>query len=1593
MLICVYKFPCRTLSFTLYSNMEDQAVYTYTNACHPYSFGAHGRSVFKLGNIQILERINQKKQHLKDVDIPLYKRFSSCPVIECIDEVNQEKSIVYLNAYGLRESVYLQMKNPDSVFHTKDILSLVNDMRQHKYNIVDAKIVFKRPLSNACCGERFFLKIYTGGAISWSKFRQFLQTDSRLSSYFYPEIHDIGLSTDTKVFLNRRAYRQGQLFIPKNTHCTIDRGEYKEINVFYEDITFDNGEETGVEVPNHQIVHEQLMSNIQRTLGAPQFNTSPYTSAIVCETDFSKFSPVSQGLFWSWRETKKRYHSSIFQNITSANDDRFKSHVLGAIYSHNKNKEIERIPDESLLTVKRDIIRMAYTIKILLKKIWLERILEEGNNSRTAYKEQLAKRVSANMRWLVFDIETDYKPHERKEESLTCISTALFDNVQGIIEYILFVRVAETRIFEKERLQAERVSDKEVKDLCAKQLSGPNVSHFIQTLNFNLESLSIRRFSSEYDMIHASLEYIQSKKVSYIAGFNINKFDLPFLESRYVKLLRNNKRAGKTIFNQRTTLELTFSHKPDDGVIRYAARSKSATSKINTQENKKRTYEKMDKEEMLQDQEFMGCPSYDESQMCEEDGVEIETLAKYKNITSIYMSNVGIVDVMLYVGTPVRGCKLDDICKEKFNITKIHDERVQYDRLKDTWQYGSTNDLEVMLAYCLVDTILVYALIVHERFNSFHLAMSMVTGLTQRELYRRMSVPQVMSIFHKVGYTQNIVLPDTATCRDDSYMDSKDFVFNNERDFKNLKTPAGCTVENAGIFPGFMVVLDCTSQYPAIMRGRNICMSTLLTEQAVVQNNYENREDYDEVVLTNVYTPKFFRGHQRKDPCYVSQKTLFIKEKHYKAIASTTSEILMEQRKVYKEKLAKATNNELKDLYDSQQRAVKVVCNTVYGVLLLLSSVVGAAITHAARSDIQNIARRIYNQFGYKVVSGDTDSIFVPLTPPHCDKLSEICKHLKLPPKSTLKEICKAFFQLANDMADVVNNGDEKRGLSPIFPKPSKLCVEKIFWMLILMGKKNYFAWKFTEQKFEPDLHLAGITGKKKDASIIKATTQFACSKMVQRRDIDGLIDFMRDIFELVYNEVRINEILESQERAICDTEDRSQLQQFITCKEELREKLGGGYIPLHYLTGVEKVGELTVERPAVTAAKYYCYKSGLSLDKAPMFIDIVRNSSVQISTFLLNLIDKLLLGLIPHQVDCKKKKLSRLDVTTMPGDLIAEPEYRMQINAQQIQRIQALEKRIKFGEKVVANERSRRFDIVIPSLNGRRKPLQKILDRILEYLDNYHKEEYSPPLPMYDEGYVINTVQELVEGRYLPHDKKSANLRSIAIDAGSKEWLYICIVNQPYKTVAIEFSDQRPTPTIKLFRYIDFSWKKENMIILKDETIALDMQDYETQTLIVPYLVETFTGDILLINRDSYRTSSQNAFAFRTDTKLFIRKMYMDFCLLGKCGTKLIRFTAISNCEVMCELVCQNTLKTYISCKLPVHEILREDNDKIIDTKWATRQKPLYVIWRQYADMYKAFQTKKTLYEDTNIIFDKTYRKVFITGFKDSLDILQDHE
>ena len=1412
----------------------------YTNAFYPFTYGVQGKAI-AAPDLSILTRCQQQKQHLTNLHLRSKDMFKTCPVIECIG--NEGKSKIYINAYGLRQSVYLRFKDGNTALDTAEITKIVVLFQQLRFDIVDAKMVIRHPLEMAAMGVKPFLKLYVGSTISWKKFRETLQTNLTLQSLFTSEVHGVGLGPDTLLFLNKGVHRQGYLFIPIKQMCLRRSASYIEYNVFYKDIDFKVG---NIE---SDIIHDILKSRIREICIKNKNQQSDLTKYIFINK-CNNITNIDTSITWSMM--KKIYYYNIFSDIFDVTKEELLSCLFEYVYDKTKqnSKNAYKILEQSLSVIMLDILKCMEQVKRELKEQWKKHF-----TSTLSENQDLI--IANKMKWLAFDIETDFKPHEKKIETITCISTVLFDHAECLPEYRIFLRTSPSRNNDsKKQVYTVKKNKKDIITICQKQLLEKSVNQFIKNINFNFteSALEILLFDTEIDMIEAFLNYVRDNNINYLAGFNINKFDLPFLENRYNILKYCNRKQSV----YKTRFDLSFTHRADEGYIQYVSYQKSQPS-----ESRKRKFKEIDSDEN----------SSDDDDDLEETYINDEILKfkNFRNIAGIYMSNVGIVDVMVLAGVPMRGCKLDDLCKQKFNLTKLHDTRVTYENLKNTWEYGDSDDLTVLSTYCLIDTILVFALILFEKYNSFFTAMSNITGLTQSELYRQRSVPQFLSLYYRLGYHLNIILPDSGISRDDSYMESDTFIYNNERDFQNICSPAGRTVENWGLFENFTAVFDFVSQYPSIME-RNICMTSRISKDYVIKHNLIENVDYVKYTLRNVVTLK--KHKKRKiDPFMVEQDVFFLTTQRYEALAKITSTLLKGERQVYKLKKAKAEKDENKDLiqlYDVQQRAVKVCCNMIYGNMSRLSPMVGATITYIARMDIENSARRLKDKYNVGVITGDTDSIFVPLVSCNCKTLSDVCQELFLPDCASLPSIGKALFARAAEYADLINKGDDD--YSPVFPPPSKLCVEKIFWVLLLLRKKNYMGYKIESPNGKSILHLAGITGKKKGASFIKARTQFVCFKLIARNDFEGLIKFMEDLFEAVGAETRINEILELQKVELCKAGNVEGARNLLNQVEDQRKKMGGNIIPLTFLKGVEKVGDFNAQRLTVPTiqAKYDCLIKGITEDKAPMFIDIVRNSSVQVITFL-ELLCEILLISRKHDLSSTTKhstakKLTRLDITTMPSELIVSNNFRRQLSDDEYKKIAHFYNYLQTKRKSLDRERKDKFMPVVPK-RGKKRELQTFrtlsqcdIDTLLFYIQNYSEEEETLPIYMFDDKYVVKSSDYFEDDKITIRSDQyrcvniykvcqNSNCRWVCIKGGAT--VQVISFNEP-PSRNISFNNSLHKNIIYL-KPTQKSWLPVNNIKLVEGTcIVIDIQDYSDDN-ITPYILETFSDYLVLKLSDHY--------------------------------------------------------------------------------------------------------------------------------------------
>jgi DNA polymerase elongation subunit (family B) len=200
--------------------------------------------------------------------------------------------------------------------------------------------------------------------------------------------------------------------------------------------------------------------------------------------------------------------------------------------------------------------------------------------------------------------------------------------------------------------------------------------------------------------------------------------------------------------------------------------------------------------------------------------------------------------------------------------------------------------------------------------------------------------------------------------------------------------------------------------------------------------------------------------------------------------------------------------------YDRQQQAVKVIMNSLYGVLgwdrfRLYDKEMGAAVTATGREVIA-FTESAANDFGYEVAYGDTDSVMLELGP----------------------EMTKAeAIDTALDIAEYINGAYDDFAREELDAEEHRFQIEfeKLYRRFFQAGKKKRYAghivWK--EGKDVDDLDITGFEYKRSDIAPITKEVQKSVLEMVVRDgDIDGVESYVHDVIQRVqHGDVSLDDI------------------------------------------------------------------------------------------------------------------------------------------------------------------------------------------------------------------------------------------------------------------------------------------------------------------------------------------------------------------------------------------------------------------------------------------------------------------------------------
>ena len=185
--------------------------------------------------------------------------------------------------------------------------------------------------------------------------------------------------------------------------------------------------------------------------------------------------------------------------------------------------------------------------------------------------------------------------------------------------------------------------------------------------------------------------------------------------------------------------------------------------------------------------------------------------------------------------------------KSFFGFKKYDNEAVSYNNLCETWERG---DKVKLAAYAMIDTLLTKDLIVIKKLNGFHLTLGEIIGLPESEIYLNGSVRRLVSLADRLGYKENLLTPDTSMVRNDRYPWIPACPWNTRCDNIHLRPPGGSTVPDVfGVYFMLCAMLDFKSQYPSIMAGYNICLTSMI-ELEDISKLYRLVEDKDYIQIT-----------------------------------------------------------------------------------------------------------------------------------------------------------------------------------------------------------------------------------------------------------------------------------------------------------------------------------------------------------------------------------------------------------------------------------------------------------------------------------------------------------------------------------------------------------------------------------------------------------------------------------------------------------------------------------------------------------------------------------------------------------------------
>ena len=211
------------------------------------------------------------------------------------------------------------------------------------------------------------------------------------------------------------------------------------------------------------------------------------------------------------------------------------------------------------------------------------------------------------------------------------------------------------------------------------------------------------------------------------------------------------------------------------------------------------------------------------------------------------------------------------------------------------------------------------------------------------------------------------------------------------REEQNLEFTGAIVVNSVVGTHENMMVFDFASLYPSVIIEKNVCYTTLVhPERTDVPDSHCHVCSWDEEVEVTTLDAE---GEEVQTTKTVHYHHRFIRQEYRKGIIPQICEDLVNERVKVKNQIG-PQNDALKNLIlDILQNVLKVSANSVYGGLSArfgLPLIEGARVVTYCGRQLNLHCQKVAVQHGMKVLAGDTDSIMTVLDPPIRDP--RLCK-------------------------------------------------------------------------------------------------------------------------------------------------------------------------------------------------------------------------------------------------------------------------------------------------------------------------------------------------------------------------------------------------------------------------------------------------------------------------------------------------------------------------------------------------------------------------------------------------------------------------